>query len=170
MIVDGTNRPRRMGRRIVLPLLMSLLAALPLAGAAQAGGGGTTIVRGIQHEAGSCRDGGYLMTGDLEGCWWVDTFVSNTDPDKSHFLAYGDERFEGCMGDVCGTFSSTYVYTAKTDGPWPSFVEIHGRCHHPVTGTGGGFVGATGQISFHDVVDVSPPYYPYVGNIHLVQR
>ena len=113
----------RMGRRYRLLLPTSLLAALPWPGPRRRAAGYSTIVRGIQHEAGSCRDGGHPMTGDLEGCWWVDTFVSNTDPDQSHFLAYGDERFEAGMAMSGRMFSSTYVYTAKTDGPWPSSVE-----------------------------------------------
>ena len=73
------------------------------------------------------------------------------------------------MGSVCGTFYTTFSYTAKTNGPWPTDAEIHGRCHHPVIGGTGGFAGAAGEISFHDVVDVSPPYYPYIGNVHVAQ-
>lgn len=164
--LGALSRPR--GRRALIPVILALLAAMLTTGAVAAGSG-TTIVRGIQHEAGSCEDGGYLMTGDLEGCWWVDTFETRSDPDKSMFLAWGNEHFTGCMGSVCGTFWTTYTYTAKTDGPWVNFAEIHGRCHHPVLRGTGGFAGASGEISFHDVVDVSPPYYPYVGNVHLAR-
>ena len=159
----------RLGRRSVLPLLLVLAASLPLAGAVQAGNG-TNIIRGVQHEFGSCGAGdGYQMTGDLVGCWWVDTFETKSDPDKSTFVARGWEHFEGCMGDVCGAFVTRYEYSAKTVGPWPSFLEIHGRCHHPIVRGTGGFAGASGEISFHDVVDVSPPYYPYIGNVHLAK-
>ena len=45
--------------------------------------------------------------------------------------------------------------------------DIFGRCHHPVVGGTDGFAGARGEISFTDVVDVSPPYYPYWGNLRL---
>lgn len=157
-------------RRYRLPAI-ALLAALLLASAIPAGasaaGRGSTIVRGTQLAAGSCADGGYAMTGDLVGCWWIDTFDAWSDPDKSTLRATGTEHFTGCLGSVCGTFFTTYVFTAKTDGPWPVSPEIHGRCHHPVVGGTGGFAGARGEISFTDVVDVNPPYYPYWGNIHL---
>jgi hypothetical protein len=167
----NATHPTRRGapaRRLARPLLVALVAALTSTGAVLAGNG-TTIVRGIQAAAGTCEDGGYAMTGDLVGCWWIDSFETRSSEDKSTFVATGTEHFTGCMGSTCGTFYTTYSYTAKTDGPWPTSAEIHGRCHHPVVGGTGGFAGASGEISFHDVVDVSPPYYPYIGNVHLAR-
>ena len=168
MTIDRPARHRRLGRRAILPLLVALIGSLPSAGAVAANNG-TTIVRGVQLAAGTCPDGGYAMTGSLVGCWWIDTFETNSDPDHSTVRATGTEHFKGCLGSTCGTFFTTYTFTAKTDGPWPTSAEIHGRCHHPVIGGTGGFAGASGEISFHDVVDVSPPYYPYIGNVHLAQ-
>lgn len=168
MTVDRPARHRRLGRRAILPLLVALIGSLPSAGAVAANNG-TTIVRGDQLAAGTCPDGGYRMTGSLVGCWWIDTFETNSDPDNSTVRATGTEHFTGCLGSTCGTFFTAYTFTAKTDGPWPTSAEIHGRCHHPVIGGTGGFAGASGEISFHDVVDVSPPYYPYIGNVHLAQ-
>lgn len=168
MTFDRPARHERLGRRAIVPLLVALIGSLLSAGAVAAGNG-TTIVRGVQLAAGTCADGGYAMTGSLVGCWWIDTFDTKSDPDKSTFRASGTEHFTGCLGSVCGTFYTTYTFTAKTDGPWPTSAEIHGRCHHPVIGGTGGFAGASGVLSFHDVVDVSPPYYPYVGNVHLAQ-
>ena len=147
-------------------LVAASLAIAVLTGTALAGGRGVAV-RGTQLAAGSCEDGGYAMTGALVGCWWIDTFETKSSPDKSHYRATGEEHFEGCLGAVCGSFTTRYQFTAKTDGPWPTSAELHGRCHHPVTGGTGGFAGASGQISFHDVVDVSPPFYPYWGNVHL---
>lgn len=141
--------------------LVLLAAALPTTAAAA---DGATIVRGTQLAAGTCADGGYAMTGSLVGCWWIDTFETKSDPDKSTYVATGTEHFSGCLDSVCGTFYTTYKFSAKTDGPWPTSPEIHGRCHHPVIGGTDGFAGASGEISFHDVVDVTPPYYPYWGN------
>lgn len=162
---------RRPGRAIRTRAAITVAAALLIVSVvpstALAGGGGATIVRGIQQAAGSCDDGGYLMMGSLQGCWWIETFESKTDPDKSNYRATGTERFTGCLAEVCGTFYTTYSFTAKTDGPWPTSPEIHGRCHHPVVGGTGGFAGVRGVISFTDVVDVSPPYYPYWGNLRL---
>jgi hypothetical protein len=157
------DRHRRAAGLVVTALVALLAAAAP----ASAGGTGAIIVRGTQLAAGTCESGGYAMTGALEGCWWIDTFVPKGAEDKAHFRATGEEHFEGCLGSICGTFTTTYSFTAKTDGPWVSSAEIHGRCHHPITGGTGAFAGASGEISFHDVVDVSPPFYPYWGNVRL---
>jgi hypothetical protein len=82
-------------------------------------------------------------------------------------MATGEEHFTGWIGSTYGTFYTRYRFTAKTDGPWPTSAEIHGRCHHPITGGDGAFAGISGEISFKDVVDVSPPDYPYWGAIRL---
>jgi hypothetical protein len=166
MTVDRSTPRRRHGRRAVLPLVVALIGSLLAAGAVAADNG-TTIVRGVQLASGTCADGGYQMTGSLTGCWWIDTFETKSDPDKSNFRATGTEHFTCCLGSTCGTFFTTYTFTAKTDGPWPTSAEIHGRCHHPITGGTGAFAGVSGVISFHDVVDVSPPSYPYAGNVHV---
>ena len=161
-------RHRRFGRLAVLPLLVALIGSLLSAGAVAAANG-TTIVRGVQLAAGTCEVVGFEMTGSLVGCWVIDTFETKSDPAKATLLATGTEHFTGCLGSTCGTFFTTYTFTAKFDGPWPTSAEIHGRCHHPIVGGTGGFAGASGVLSSHDVVDVSPPYFPYVGNVHLAQ-
>jgi len=163
MRIQGSGTVRSAG----ISLAAALLLAATLAATVAAGGRGATTVRGTQLAAGTCDNGGYAMTGSFVGCWWIDTFETKSDPDKAHYRATGTEHFEGCLGAVCGTLTTTYSFTAKTDGPWPTSAELHGRCHHPVTGGTDGFAGATGEISFHDVVDVSPPYYPYWGNVRL---
>jgi hypothetical protein len=154
-------------RALGVAFAAAVLVTAAVTTSAFAGGGGATIVRGTQLAAGTCDSGGYEMTGSFTGCWWIDTFETKSSPDKSHYRATGTEHFDGCLGAVCGTLTTTYSFTAKTDGPWPTSAELHGRCHHPVTGGTDGFAGATGEISFHDVVDVSPPYYPYWGNVRL---
>ena len=78
-------------------------------------------------------------------------------------LAHGREHFTGCLGTLYGTFYTTYTYTARFDGA----VELHGRCHHPITGGNGAFEGIRGELSFTDVVDEEPFSYPYWGNIQL---
>ena len=170
MTLDRPAR-RRLGGWPEIAWLLAIIISSMLPTGAAAATNGTTVVRGVQLAAGTCPNGGYAMTGDLEGCWWIDTFESKSDPTKSNFRLTGSEHFDGCLGSICGTFTTTYTFTGKTDGPWPTSAEIHGRCHHPIdvdSGTGG-FEGATGVFSFHDVVDISPPYYPYVGNIHLAK-
>jgi hypothetical protein len=162
-----TSRLHLTRRALTASVAAAILVAAVAAASVSAGARGATIVRGTQLAAGTCANGGYAMTGSLEGCWWIDTFETTSDPDKAHYRATGEEHFEGCLGAVCGTLTTTYSFTAKTDGPWPTSAELHGRCHHPVTGGTDGFAGATGEISFHDVVNVSPPYYPYWGSIRL---
>ena len=165
MRIPASIRPRTLGPA----LAVGLVIAGALTGPAAAGGSGATVVRGIQLAYGTCGDGtGYEMTGALVGCWWIDTFdTGKSGESKSHYMATGVEHFTGWIGSKYGTFTTTYRFTAKTDGPWPASAEIHGRCHHPITGGDGDFAGITGEISFHDVVDVSPPYYPYWGNVRL---
>ena len=147
-------------------VVAGLLAAI-VPGAALARGGGATVVRGIQHEYGSCGNAdGYLMDGSLVGCWWVDTFDVKPLPVQGTMLATGTEHFIGCLNEtVCGSFETTYRYTARFDGA----TELHGRCHHPIDPTKGtgGFAGARGEISFTDVGDAEPFSYPYWGNIQL---
>ena len=152
-------------------LLTAALASLLLPGAIAAAGTGAAAVRGTQLAYGTCgaNNDGYTMTGDLVGCWWITKFESNTDPSRHNVVATGEELFVGWIGSRYGSFTTTFVYTAKMDGPWGSSSEIHGRCHHPITwGSGtGAFEGISGELSFRDVVDVNPPYYPYWGNVRI---
>jgi hypothetical protein len=155
----------RVATRIAGIVGAAFLVVAMIPASASAAGARATIARGIQHEFGSCgsTNDGYAMTGSLQGCWWVDTFDVKPMPTQGTMLAHGREHFEGCFGAVCGTFTTTYTYTARFDGA----TELHGRCHHPITGGTGGFAGASGELSFTDVVDAEPFYYPYWGNIHL---
>ena len=148
-------------RRAVAILAVGLLAAV-VPGTALAAGNGATVVRGIQHEFGSCQiDGvdGYLMDGSLTGCWIIDTFEVKPMPVQGTMLAHGTEHFVGYLGGVFGTFRTTYTYTARFDGA----TELHGRCHHPIVDGSGVFAGARGELSFTDVVDATPGLLPVLG-------
>jgi hypothetical protein len=158
----------RRTRRAVAILAVGLLAAV-VPSSALAAGSGATVVRGIQHEFGSCQvDGvdGYLMDGSLTGCWIIDTFEVKPMPAQGTMLAHGTEHFVGYLGGKFGTFKTTYTYTARFDGA----TELHGRCHHPIVGGDGVFAGARGELSFTDVVDTNPAYYPYWGNIQVGRK
>jgi hypothetical protein len=151
-------------------LLAAALVSLLVPGAIAAAGNGASAIRGTQLAYGTCGDDdGYAMIGDLVGCWWITDFVSTTDESRHNVRATGTELFVGWIGSRYGSFTTTFVYTAKMDGPWVSSPEIHGRCHHPITrGSGtGDFVGISGELSFKDVVDVDPPYYPYWGSLRI---
>ena len=96
----------------------------------------------------------YTVEGDLVGCWYVDTFVVDNETPSGSFQSHGSETFDGCLGTRCGTFATTYVFTARfVDG-----VETHGRCHHPVTGGTGGFTGVSGVIEMKDLPDGCSTY------------
>ena len=162
------RHPIRRLRRTVVALLASLLLAVPASAAAAAANGALTI-RGTQLAYGTCgpNSDGYRMTGDLDGCWWITDFTSTTDASRHNVRATGTELFVGWLGSRYGSFTTTFEYTAKMDGPWMTSPEVHGRCHHPIVEGDGDFAGITGELSFHDVVDVDPPYYPYWGNLRI---
>jgi hypothetical protein len=91
--------------------------------------------------------GAYVVSGSLDGCWYVDT-ADFKNESRTGFLAVGTEHFTGCWNAAtCGTFFTTYSFTAKiVDG-----VEVHGRCNHPITGGTDGFAGVSGVIHMHDL-------------------
>ncbi|HET7487384.1 MAG TPA: hypothetical protein VFJ85_05600 [Acidimicrobiales bacterium] len=145
---QSPTRSRRRARLLAAAAAAAVLA-LPAAGAGA--DTGAVQVRGVQAPAtGAECAGGYVMTGTLTGCWYVDTAqIVRGSFTSSGFLATGTEHFDGCIFDDshCGTFHTTFSFTAKFDADGN---EIHGRCHHPVVGGDGVFAGATGQIEMHD--------------------
>jgi hypothetical protein len=88
----------------------------------------------------------YLVSGTLEGCWYIDTIENEHLTPSGGYRASGTETFIGCLGGDCGSFFTTFTFTAKFVGD----VEVHGRCHHPIVGGTGDFAGATGVINMHD--------------------
>jgi hypothetical protein len=91
------------------------------------------------------------LTGSLHGCWY--TYVSSSQFNRSGtYIEQGTEIFVGCLnGATCGTFETTYTFTAKyVDDTFAE--EIHGRCHHPIVGGTGDFAGVEGLILFKDDV------------------
>jgi hypothetical protein len=139
----------------------TLTAALALAPAGTAFAAGATQVEGLLRpdQAGHClahpdAAGAYTVEGSLVGCWYVDTFVVDNESSAGGFTSHGTETFDGCLGSRCGTFSTTYTFTARyVDG-----AEKHGRCHHPVTGGTGGFAGVGGEIHMKDLPDGCSTY------------
>ena len=105
-----------------------------------------------------------LAGGSLDGCWY--TYVSASKFNRSGtYIEQGTEIFVGCMnGTTCGTFETTYTFTAKyVDDTFAE--EIHGRCQHPIVGGTGGFAGAKGVLLFKD--DVVNLKFDYRGHISL---
>jgi hypothetical protein len=104
------------------------------------------------------------LSGSLDGCWYTYVSASKLNPSGT-YVEQGTEIFVGCWnGTTCGTFETTYTFTAKyVDDTLAE--EIHGRCHHPIVGGTGGFAGAKGVINFKD--DVVLLKFDYKGHISL---
>jgi hypothetical protein len=52
------------------------------------------------------------LTGSLSGCWY--TYVTSSQFHRSvTYQEKGTEIFVGCMNGTCGTFDTTYTFTAK---------------------------------------------------------
>ncbi len=95
------------------------------------------------------------ITGDLEGCLYQ-FFGPGTWHPSNTYKEVGTEVFVGCLADgvTCGTFDTTYLFTAKySDQNFNG--QLWGRCQHPIVeGSGtGDFAGATGRLDFKDNVD-----------------
>jgi len=138
------------------------MAVLPPAAAYA---GGVTQVAGVMafDGAGTCTEdpsgmGAYLVAGDLSGCWYTTTFVLEHHQNNSYRYS-GTELFDGYVGGHHGTFTTTFTFTAQItdDG-----TELHGRCHHPITGGTEVFAGATGVINMHDNPDGTVDYAGHV--------
>ena len=103
------------------------------------------------------------MAGDLVGCWYTDMLEVVQNTPSGVYQERGTETFIGCLsGGSCGTFNTTYKFTAKYDADGN---EIHGRCQHPIQGGTGDFAGITGRVDFKD--DVETGEFDYRGHIKL---
>ena len=160
-----------MSRQVVLSVAASLLAVLAMPASAE-----NTQVSGIGVFDTACQapdgspppadPGDYppiKLSGSLNGCWY--TYVSSSKFNRSGtYQEEGTEIFVGCLNGTCGTFETTYTFTAKyVDDSFAE--EIHGRCHHPIARGTEGFAGAKGLINFKD--DVVNLKFDYRGHISL---
>jgi hypothetical protein len=163
------TRPRGTPKRRVIMVGKQLVAgafiALALVGA---GGGPASADSGAVQVGGIARldsdqeicDRGaeeifpaLVMSGDLNGCWYTDSFTGQSHPSGT-YQETGTETFIGCLADgtTCGTFGTTYQFHAKFA---PDGSEIFGRCQHPIVAGSGteGFKGVSGRVDFKDDVD-----------------
>lgn len=157
---------RNWRRRTLVAAAVSVTALLGLVASASAG---NTQISGIGYpdDGTACTDMAadyyILMTGDLTGCVYgfVDAFAVTP---SGVYLEWGTETFVGCLDGTCGSFDTTYKFTAKFA---PSGEEIHGRCQHPIAASSGtdDFAGVTGRIDFKD--DVEAGNFPYRGHLKL---
>ena len=175
-LVDSLRKGETMRDRLRATTLMAAVAATALAVLAMPASAGTTRVSGssvynteCQLPAGSppSNPGDYPpldLSGSLDGCWYTYVSASKFNPSGT-YIEQGTEIFVGCLnGTTCGTFETTYTFTAKyTDDTF--LEEIHGRCEHSIVGGTGDFAGAKGVILFKD--DVVNLKFDYRGHISL---
>lgn len=155
---------------LTIAAILSVVLAFP----SPASAGGATWISGIGFfaEQGECLDPegngadfATILEGDLEGCLYV--FVETFEGSPSGtYRETGTEIFVGSyQGGGAGTFSTTYLFTAKYADLDTLTGQKFGRCQHPiVSGSGTGvFAGVTGRLDFKD--DVEAGNFPYQGNL-----
>ena len=165
------------GRSIKLTLLVGCAAVFAVVAVQAAAGAGATVVRGdqlwqarITVPTPTRSPTGWRAISSV--CRYTDSGeVRNATP-SGVVIVSGTEHFVGCLNtngnQTCdpdepnGTFNTTYTFTAKYAATGD---EIHGRCHHPIISGAGGFLGASGELSFTDIP--SEGRFPYHGPIRL---
>ena len=105
-----------LGAAIALALVGATgVAASAGSGAAQIGGTGTfDIPQSVCDRGVAARFSPLVLTGDLNGCWYTDSFTGTSHPSGT-YQETGTETFIGCLADgtTCGTFGTTYRFEAK---------------------------------------------------------
>jgi hypothetical protein len=107
-----------------------------------------------------------VMTGNLQGCHYTFVETSVCSPGGG-YVETGHEVFVGQYNGEAGTFKTTYRFTAKYNN-CNDFVEVAGRCQHPIivdSGTGV-FEGMTGRLDLRD--DVVAGNFPYRGHLNQI--
>jgi hypothetical protein len=151
-----------------LGVLASVSGVSPV-GASQ----GAVAVSGTQTPVPGGPEGTYTMSGDLIGDWYTTSFDVLGFTPSGALRGAGTELFVGCFDaddngacdgqDPTGTMTFKFTYTGRFDTTTGAL--LHGRCHHPVTGGTGGFVGASGLLNFHD--DPVTGWSSYEGNLRF---
>jgi hypothetical protein len=161
-----------------------LAAASALAATGAFAATGNTQVDGIQTtvtlgEYDHATDDVFWMDGNgggaagLIGYWYMRSITYGVFTPSGVITATGTEEFDGCLdtnGDrrcgatePTGTLRMRFQATIKVDPV--TFVQIQGRCHHPITGGTDDFRYATGMIRFKDDPAAGCSYY--TGHISL---
>ena len=116
----------------------------------------------------------YESHGGLLGDFWILTFVPLYES-ESLVIGTGSERFEGCVdldldaaceaSEPSGELRFDYIQWATFDPATGVLVE--GNCVHPITGGSGGFEGARGLVTMHDVMENGDVLTTYEGTVVL---
>jgi len=156
---------------VLKKLVVAVVAAGTLAIAGTAGAeGGNIQVSGLQTPVGVDV---YAMSGDLVGWWYQTSFTLDGFHPAGTVQGHGTELYVGCIdsdhdgtceaGEPAGTLDFAFQFSGKYDTV--AFAEIHGRCHHVITGGTDDFANATGVIDFKD--DPVTGCASYRGHIEL---
>ena len=158
--------------------VVAVVAAFAVAASGTAAAGGATQLDGIQTlvslgDPNDPADDVFWMDGygggvpALIGYWYTRTFELGVFTPSGVLTARGTEEFVGCLdangdrscggSEPAGTLRFSFVFSGKFDVA--TFAEAHGRCHHPVTGGTGDFLGATGVFRFKDDPVAGCAYY-----------
>jgi hypothetical protein len=161
-----------------------LAAASALAATGAFAATGNTQVDGIQTtvtlgEYDHATDDVFWMDGNgggapgLIGYWYTRSITYGVFTPSGVITATGTEEFDGCLdtngdrrcgaSEPTGTLRMRFQATIKVDPL--TFVQIQGRCHHPITGGTDDFRYATGMIRFKDDPAAGCSYY--TGHISL---
>ena len=151
--------------------MMALISGGVFAGPSPTRTEGAKQISGIGNFAapGVCPDLGadvvYTLTGDLTGCHHV--FIETTRClESGAYYESGTETFVGTYDGQPGSFTTTYVFTAKYADCTTFTGETAGRCQHPfVNGSGtGAFEGIKeARVDMKDDVDAGN--FPYRGHL-----
>ena len=159
-------------RRVRIIAAAVTVAALAMPASAFASPPGVISVSGHQEVdlGGDCPDIGavatFVMTdGDLEGCWYTDSFNVVAAGPSGMIVGSGTEHFVGDIGSWSGTLFLKFNFVGKFDA---GGAELWGGCRHPIRGGTEDFDGANGVVVFTDLPDGSGlPPADYTGQIVL---
>jgi hypothetical protein len=105
------------------------------------------------------------LTGSLSGCHYVFIETSRCLENGAYYES-GTETFIGKYDDQPGTFTTTYVFTAKYADCNTFSGEVAGRCQHPfVNGSGTGVFEGIREARLDMRDDTATGNFPYRGHI-----
>ena len=135
---------------------------------------GAKQISGIGYfaEEGACTDpqganASYVLTltGSLTGCHYVFVETGKCTPGET-YTETGTETFVGTYEGQPGTFTTSYVFTAKYADCETFAGEVEGRCQHPfVNGSGTGVFQGVREARLDMRDDVGAGNFPYRGHV-----
>ena len=152
---------------MVLAVVAALVGASALPVSADGKKGGERITVSGNSVPSDCNDGegagAIALTGDLEGCltFFPKRFTCDELNGFARYRESGTESFEGTLHGEPGRFSTSYTLEATYEsgscaefeaGGFPFLSQLTGGCDHYVRGRSGAFRGASGLITFFDVI------------------